>query len=82
MHFITSLAALEQLTGNSNRKISKKEYDSFCKEYVFEKLKGKTFGLAFCEKFGFNSIFLKGLSDSMAKDHIEKLGYIHDTRSH
>ena len=74
--FITTLAALEQLTGNSKKKISKNDYDIFCKEFVFEKIKGKSFGSAFCEKFGFNDIFIKGLSDSTAKDHIEKLGYI------
>lgn len=76
MDFITTLAALEQLTGNSTKKISKAEYDIFCKEFIFDTLKGKSFGTAFCEKFGFNNIFLKGLSDSTAKDHIEKLGYI------
>lgn len=76
MQFITALAALEQLTGNSSKQISKRDYDSFCKEFVFDKLKGKTFGESFCEKFDFNNIFLKGLSDDTAKDHIEKLGYI------
>lgn len=76
MHFMTTLAALEQLTGNNNKKISIEDYELFCKEFVFDKLKGKSFGIAFCEKFDFNNIFLKGLSDETAKDHIEKLGYI------
>ncbi len=76
MQFITTLAALEQLTGNNKKKISKSDYEIFCKEFVFETLKGKSFAIAFCEKFGFNDIFLKGLSDSTAKEHIEKLGYI------
>lgn len=74
--FITTLAALEQLTGNDKRKISKNDYEIFCKEFLFEKIKGKTFGQAFCEKFGFNDIFLKALSDETAKSHIETLGYI------
>ena len=76
MQFITTLAALEKLTGNDKKKIRKKESEIFCKEFVFDTLKGKSFGIAFCERFGFNDIFLKGLSDSTAKDHIEKLGYI------
>jgi hypothetical protein len=74
--FIIALSQLEELTGNKDKQISKTEYDIFCKEFVFDKLKGKKFGESFCEKFGFNSIFLKGLSDETAKDHIQKLGYI------
>jgi hypothetical protein len=74
--FITTLAALEQLTANSNKTVSKTDYEIFLKEFVFDKLKGKTFGAAFCEKFGFNDIFLKALSDETAKSHIETLGYI------
>jgi len=76
MSFITTLQALEQLTQNNTKQVSKYEYDLFCKEFVFDKLKGKSFGFSFCEKFNFNNIFLKGLSDDTAKDHIEKLGYI------
>lgn len=76
MHFITALAALEQLTGNSTKKISKNDYELFCKEFVFEKLKGVSFGEAFCERFNFNGVFLKGLSDETAKSHIETLGYV------
>lgn len=80
--FITALAALEQLTNNKEKKISKKEYEIFCKEFIFEKIKGKSFGKAFCDKFQFNDTFLKALSDDTAKSHIETLGYIkNDTRS-
>jgi len=75
-NFFDCLDGLEQLTGNSFKKISKQDYELFCKEFVFEKIKGVTFGKAFCERFGFNDIFLKDLTDSTAKDHIEKLGYI------
>ena len=76
MNFITTLAALEQLTGNSKKQISKQDYELFCKEFVFDKLKGKGFAESFCEKFEFNNVFLKGLSDATAKNHIETLGYI------
>lgn len=77
MHsFITALAALEHLTTNADKKISRSEYEIFLKEYIFEKIKGKSFGYAFCEKFGFNNTFLKALSDETAQLHIEKLGYI------
>lgn len=68
--------ALDSLTNNKNKKVSRSDYDYFCKEFVFEKIKGKSFGEAFCERFDFNSTFLRGLSDNFAKDHIETLGYI------
>ncbi len=75
-NLINYLKAVEDLTDNKNKVVNKKEYEIFCKEFVFYKLKGKSFGKAFCERFDFNDIFLKGLSDDVAKDHIEKLGYI------
>lgn len=76
MNFNTALSGLEQLTGNKNKQISKKQYELFCKEFVFEKLKGNSFAESFCKKFKFNDTFLKNLSDATAKYHIEMLGYI------
>lgn len=68
---------MESITANpDNTKVTKVDYEKFCKEFIFEKLKGKSFGEAFCKEFGFNDIFLKSLSDDTAKYHIEKLGYI------
>lgn len=72
------LRSLEDLTKNKDKVISKYAYEKFCNEFLFNKLKGETFGEAFCKYFGFNDIFLKSLSDSTAKHHIEKLGYIKD----
>ena len=74
MNFIA--AGLEQLTNNNSKQISKKQYELFCKEFVFEKLKGIGFAESFCKKFKFNDTFLKNLSDETAKYHIEMLGYI------
>lgn len=61
---------------NSEKKISMSEYEVFLKEFIFEKLQGKSFGQAFCERFDFNDTFLRALSDESARLHIEKLGYI------
>lgn len=71
-----SLAELQELSGNKNKKISKKDYEEFCKEFVFDKLRGKSYGEAFCLKFGFKDTILKNLTDESARFHIEKLGYI------
>lgn len=78
------LASLETIDNDSNKdkQITQQDYELFCKEFVFHKLKGKSFGFAFCEKFKFNDIFLKSLSDDTAKNHIEIFGYIkNDTPS-
>jgi thermostable 8-oxoguanine DNA glycosylase len=70
------LLALEDLTNNKNKTVNKKDYELFCREFVFAKVKGISFGEAFCERFGFNNTFLKNLSDKTAQYHIEKLGYV------
>jgi hypothetical protein len=75
-NFIQALVGLEGLTNNSNKKVDRKEYELFCKNFIFDKLKGYGFAESFCKHFKFNDCFLKNLSDETAKDHIEKLGYI------
>lgn len=56
--------------------ISKQDYEVFCKEFIFDKLHERKFGEAFCERFNIDDYILKNLSDTTAKYHIEKLGYI------
>lgn len=73
---IEAIKMLEQLTSNSQKTVCKNDYECFLSEFVFYKLKGYSFGKAFCDKFGFNDTFLKNLSDKTAREHIEKLGYI------
>lgn len=70
------LGSLEDLTANREKTICRRDYNIFCREFIFEKIKGKSFGETFCEKFGFNNTFLRNLSDDTARYHIEKLGYI------
>ena len=67
---------LESNLREEHKTISKTEYEVFCKEFMFEKLKDKSFGEAFCEKFNIEDYFLAHFSDETAKYHIEKLGYI------
>lgn len=67
---------LESNLREEPKTISKTEYEVFCKEFMFEKLKDKSFGEAFCEKFNIEDYFLAHFSDETAKYHIEKLGYI------
>lgn len=70
----------ECLTTNANKKISKEEYELFCKEFVFEKLKGKKFGEAFCDKFGYNNFMLRNFTDDTAKRTIKYMGYVNNLK--
>jgi len=56
--------------------ISKAEYNQFCKDYVFEKLKGVSFGKAFCDRFDIDHFIISSLPNDSAKGYIEKHGYI------
>lgn len=63
---------LQTLGKNNNFKISKKEFESFEKEYIFEQIKGIKMGQAFCSKFKVHNHILEMLSNESAKDHIQK----------
>jgi hypothetical protein len=53
--------------------ISKNEYTTFCKEYIFEKLKGIHFGTAFQKRFGVRDRVISMFSDEKdAMEHIER----------
>ena len=59
--------------GNTDFKIDKQEFESFCKEFLFEQIKGDTrLGEAFCKKYGEPSYVLSILPDHSAKIHIKK----------
>lgn len=75
------LSMVGQLTDNDppssqKKMVSKEDYQNFCDEYIFDSLKGVSFGNAFCERFGINDNMLSTLSDDGAKFLIENLGYI------
>jgi hypothetical protein len=53
--------------------ISKQDYEVFCKEYIFDRLQGKNFGRAFCERFDINDTVIKCLFDEdIAREMIEQ----------
>lgn len=78
--FIYVVNTLKQWTNSKNKEpyktVSKKDYDKFCKDYIFLKLKGVGFGKAFCEKFDIDHFIIASLPDESAKGFIEKHGYI------
>ena len=59
--------------GNKNFSISEQEFESFCKEFLFEQIKGDTkLGEAFCKKYNEPNYVLSILPDDSAREHIRK----------
>jgi hypothetical protein len=59
--------------GKKDFKISKQEFDNFCKEFLFEQIKGYyKLGEAFCKKYDEPNYVLSILPDRSAKAHIKK----------
>jgi hypothetical protein len=65
------------MLSKAKKTITPEQYEEFKHELVFEKLKGKTLGQAFCEKFEISDYMLSNIkSDEEATFLIENLGYI------
>jgi hypothetical protein len=59
--------------GKQDFSISKQEFDNFCKEFLFEQIKGDyKLGEAFCKKYDEPNYVLSILPDHSAKIHIKK----------
>jgi hypothetical protein len=57
--------------------VSKKEYDMFCKEYVFDKLRGDSFGTAFQKRFNcLDRVLSMFASQEDVMAHIKYCGYV------
>ena len=57
----------------SNTMVSEADWEIFCKEYIFEKLKGETLGSAFCKRFGIDNWLISNMiDDNHTKVHIRK----------
>jgi len=75
-HMVTTLRS-DAFKDDDFTSVSKEDYAIFCKEYVFEKLKGVNFGSAFQKRFGVRDRVLSMFSkqeDAMA--HITYCGYV------
>lgn len=62
-----------------SKTISKKDYEIFCKEFVFDSLKGESFGEAFCKRFDITDSTISILkTEGFTKELIKSLGYIEE----
>jgi len=59
--------------GKKDFNITKEEFEDFCKEFLFEQIKGEfKLGEAFCKKYNEPNYVLSILNDKSAKAHIRK----------
>ena len=59
--------------GKKDFKITKQEFEDFCKGFLFEQIKGNNkIGQAFCEKYNEPNYVLSILPNRSAKAHIKK----------
>jgi hypothetical protein len=59
--------------GKTDFNITKQEFDNFCKEFLFEQIKGDyKLGEAFCKKYDEPNYVLSILPDRSARAHIKK----------
>ena len=77
MHSLQHGLIWKPLTDRQVQTVSRKDYDVFCKEYIFNRLADENFGEAFCKRFGIEDTAISILqSESFTKHLIESLGYI------
>jgi hypothetical protein len=62
-------------------KISREEFDSFYKEFIFLKLKEIKLGEAFCRKYNEKNFILLLADDDFAKQHIQRYYIKNDVSS-
>ena len=64
---------LQTLGKGKNFNITQQEFDDFCKEFLFEQIKGDVrLGEAFCKKYNEPNYVLSILPDTSAREHIKK----------
>ena len=64
---------LQTLGKGKNFNITQQEFDDFCKEFLFEQIKGDVrLGEAFCKKYDEPNSVLSILPDTSAREHIKK----------
>lgn len=56
--------------------VSKKEYELFRKEYIFEVLKGLRYGEAFCERFQIKDPVISRITNINLAEELIKANYI------
>jgi hypothetical protein len=59
--------------GKKEFSISVEEFDKFCKEFLFDQIKGDIkLGESFCEKYNESNYILSILPNDSAREHIKK----------
>lgn len=76
-YFSNMVVQLSQPPEQIKKHVSKEDYEVFCKEFVFDRLRGTNFGVAFCKRFGIlDTALLLNRNDENTKQYIKDVGYI------
>lgn len=75
-HMLKQLSSDVFCDNDRKKTITEHEYEIFLKEFTFDKLRGKTLGQSFAEKFQIRDRVLYMLTDDSAILHIKTCGYI------
>jgi len=76
-HFKNMVMQLSRPPEQIKKQVSSEEYETFCKEYVFDRLRDTNFGVAFCKRFDiFDTALLLNRSDENTRQYIKDVGYI------
>jgi hypothetical protein len=69
---VKNLESWSQKKINKDFYVTEQEFDDFCKEFLFEELKGNNrLGKAFCEKYSEENFILSTFTNNkIAKEHI------------
>ena len=76
MNSISHMALILTDSKKTTKFISKKEYNVFYKEYIFDKLKNILYGEAFCKKFNIRNPILSMMQDEKTARHWIETSYI------
>jgi hypothetical protein len=69
---VNQLELWSQKKINKDFYITQEEFDNFCKNFLFEEIKGNDkLGEAFCEKYKQTNYVLSILSNKSAREHIK-----------
>jgi hypothetical protein len=69
---VNQLELWSQKKINKDFYITQEEFDDFCKNFLFEEIKGNVkLGEAFCEKYKQTNYVLSMLSNKSAREHIK-----------
>lgn len=82
--FSRTFDILLKTTKIKGSKVSKKDYEQFRNEYIFDAIQGKSFGSAFCDRFDITDYLLlvKWENQYLLEEYIDKIHIKYEKEIH